>query len=163
MTVYRYYKAEPTHRQASKSKPILYKKNSKGCYLVFSHHRDKDGYVRILRRNKGKKKMLYLHRYVYEIEKGEIPKGKIILHSCDNPSCINPNHLSVGTHKDNQQDMTEKGRGRIGIRNGRAKLTEKDVINIRESSKDALTLAKEYGVTRANIYNIKSRKTWRHI
>jgi hypothetical protein len=50
------------------------------------------------------------HRYSYTISKGEIPKGLIIMHSCDNTKCVNPNHLSAGTHSDNMLDCTSKGR-----------------------------------------------------
>ncbi|QIG62592.1 HNH endonuclease [Sporosarcina phage Lietuvens] len=160
---FRYYKADSTHKKASKSKPIEYVINGMGCHSVFSHHKDKDGYTRILRRKDGVKRMHYLHRYVYEIEVGEIPKGQVVMHSCDNPSCINIQHLSLGTNLDNLRDMVQKGRSSFGERNGKAKLSESDIFKILSDDRDALTISKEFGVTRTHIYLIKARKTWSHL
>jgi DNA-binding Xre family transcriptional regulator len=88
------------------TKIIEWTTNKKGCMLVTSHRQDEQGYIIVTRNNKKWR----LHRWVYTQKHGEIPEGKLILHSCDEPSCININHLSVGTHQDNMNDMMNKGR-----------------------------------------------------
>lgn len=72
------------------------------------------------------------HRYSYRHYKGKIPKGLFVCHSCDNPKCCNPKHLFLGTCKDNMQDAKKKGRTLTGEKNAMAKLTEADVIQIRQ-------------------------------
>lgn len=94
-------------------------------------------------------------------------KGKVVRHTCDNPACVNPEHLLLGTMKDNTQDMMTRGRNRYkeqkGEQIGNHKLTEEDVRAIRSSKSSQVQLAKEYGVTQANISSILLRKTWKHI
>jgi len=162
--VYRYSKADSTHPRAKKSsKPILYTINENNCWEVFSHHKDKDGYVRVLRRINGQKKMFYLHRLVFEIEKHKIPDGLVVLHACDNPGCINPEHLSCGTVADNAADMKNKGRSLKGSLNGNSKLSAQDVLAIRNDPRDALAVAKEFGITRTHVYYLRAYKNWKHI
>ena len=75
------------------------------------------------------------HRHAWEITKGEIPKGKKVLHDCDNPPCCNPKHLWIGTQLDNVRDMAAKGRrvDQIGSKHGRAKLNERAVASLRHA------------------------------
>lgn len=87
-----------------------------------------------------------------------IPKGMYICHHCDVRCCVNPDHLFLGTSQENAQDMARKGRNfRLN------KLTEHDVIHIRESSAHDLELAKQYSVGRQTIYLARTRRTWREI
>ena len=111
------------------------------------------------------RKIYKAHRVAYMIKHGDIPDGMYILHSCDNPACVNPEHLRVGTQKDNIMDRTIRGRHNptSGTKNAWAKLTEKDVLQIRGSNLSALELSELYGISRSNIYNILGRRTWTHI
>lgn len=86
---------------------------------------DKDGYGRILNN-------ISAHRLSYEIHYGPIPEGLLIRHSCDNPPCVNPEHLSTGEAQDNSNDQKSRGRSTYGSRNGRSVLTPSDVLAIRD-------------------------------
>ncbi len=118
------------------------------------------------------RKHISAHRFSYVLFSGKIPKGKILLHSCDQPSCVNPFHLKPGTHKDNTQDMLSKGRSNpaFGENSGRAKLTDKQIQEIRAKYKPGknqwdkdsypiVKLAKEYGAGPATIHSIILGKT----
>jgi len=121
------------------------------------------GYARVSG-NKGKKSPL-VSRYVYEYIKGINPKNKLVCHTCDNPKCVNPDHLFLGTHKDNFKDMREKNRSACGIKNVKAKLTEKEVLQIRKLQNKITIkeMTKIYNVTKTTISRILRRKTWKHI
>lgn len=110
----------------------------------------------------GKKKVL-AHRYIWEQQFGPIPKGMCVCHKCDNPPCINIDHLFLGTQRDNLADRDKKGRTAKGERNGGAKLTEKQVRKIKDSLFTTSFLAKEYGVCPNTIRNIKRGKRWKHL
>lgn len=111
------------------------------------------------------------HRVAWEITNGPIPEGLHVLHRCDNPLCCNPNHLWLGTQKDNVNDCIAKNRRytgehagtNVGETNGTAKLTARDVFKIRASEDGGRALANRYGVSPAMICLIKSRKAWKHI
>lgn len=77
------------------------------------------------------------------------------MHKCDNPPCFNPKHLTKGTNAENTFDRNRKGRQAKGERNSGAKLTEEDVIKIRNDSRSLSELSKEYGVSSVQIRNIK--------
>lgn len=124
---------------------------------------DKDGYGKFSVR----KKTYRASRFAYFLYYARDPGDKLVLHRCDNPSCVNPRHLLLGTQADNVRDMDSKGRGnRVrlqGIRSGRALLSEEDVREIRQSSKSFAQLAREKGVSRGCIQHIKQGRTWRHL
>ena len=104
------------------------------------------------------------HRFFYLMTKGPIPPRRVIMHSCDNRGCVNPAHLSAGTHKENSQDAQRKGR--LPIMPTHAKLGEADVVKIKQriaSGAFQREIAKEFGVTQSNISQISLGKTWSHI
>ena len=105
------------------------------------------------------------HRASYERHNGAIPKGMHVLHKCDVPSCINPNHLFIGTNYDNVQDRVRKGRTKTGIggRNSHAKLSREDVLTIRSSRARNRWLASKYCVDENTICAIKKGKTWKSV
>lgn len=113
-------------------------------------------------------KNIATHRYSYEIHKGPIPDGLYVRHTCDNPRCVNPDHLILGTPTDNVRDMWERGRARpkgiIGEANHNTKLAEAQVRVIRaDKSKNNHQWARELGVTPNAIRAIRTRKSWKHI
>lgn len=109
------------------------------------------------------------HRYAYELAFGEIPKGKLVCHRCDNPSCCNPDHLFLGDQIDNMRDRKSKGGYRTqakGGRNGSSKLSDADIPEIRKllaSGVKQKDVAEIYGVTQPLISMIALRKKWDHI
>ena len=98
-------------------------------------------------------KTLYAHRFSWEIYRGPIPEGMCVCHHCDNPSCVNPNHLFVGTNADNMRDRDAKGRivRSIGKDNGNATILDSEVPEIRMAyaagGVSQRQLAAQYGVT----------------
>jgi hypothetical protein len=108
-------------------------------------------------------KMKKAHRIAYELIKGPIPEGLHILHSCDNPKCVNPEHLSTGTNNDNVKDKMNKNRQCKGIQHGKSKLTEAQVLEIRASDKTQQELANIYNLDQSTISYIKNNKLWKHL
>ena len=100
---------------------------------------------------------------------GEIPQGMEICHKCDNPPCVNPNHLFAATHAENMRDCMKKGRLNppIGERAGAAKLTVLKVIQIRMLYQPGIVslsqLAKLFEISERSIWGIIHRKSWKHV
>jgi hypothetical protein len=107
------------------------------------------------------------HRIAYMVFHGGIPDGMSVLHRCDNPSCVNPEHLFLGTQVDNVSDMHNKGRARkrvlFGSDHGNSKLDEDKVRQIRASSASDSKIAQQYGVSRATVHAIRNWQTWKHV
>lgn len=128
--------------------------------------KDRKGYGQI--KIEGKTKLA--HRISYEIVNGTIPEGidyhgVCVCHKCDNRLCVNPGHLFLGSQKDNLRDMIKKGRrvNTAGSHNGNVKLTESQVLLIREDRRSGVVIASDYGVSRSQISNIKNRHQWKHL
>ncbi len=103
------------------------------------------------------------HRLSYELTYGEIPEGMKACHKCDTPSCINPNHLFLGTQRENLEDMARKKRGAVGNDYNRSILTDEDVRKIRCDNRLQRVIAEEYGMKRTSIAAIKNGRTWKHV
>ena len=131
------------------------------CWLWIAKWKDNKGYGRFHFRNKD----WCAHRVSYVLHKGEIPDGMCVCHTCDNPGCVNPDHLWLGTVKQNIRDCKRKGRmnDRRGEKHPRSRLTKDDVIKIRLSNLSLKELAENFNVTDGHICNIKKRVCWKHI
>ena len=105
------------------------------------------------------------HRVSYSLYKGNIPKGLCVLHKCDVPACVNPNHLFLGTLQDNVADMISKNRQRSlkGEDHPNSKLKNEDVLFIRSNTISPNRLAQKYKVRHSTIINIRKRRIWKHI
>lgn len=107
------------------------------------------------------------HRLSYILTNGPIPDGLFVCHRCDNPKCINPKHLFLGTPLDNVKDMISKGRGRYIITRGEdshfAKISASDVIAIRQDPRPTAEIAQDFNISLNQVRRIKSRENWSHI
>jgi HNH endonuclease len=107
----------------------------------------------------------YAHRLAYALFKGDIAPGLKVLHGCDNPICVNPEHLELGTQSDNIQQCAARGHlvDNTGEKHGMARLTAYRVLQIRESSRGNREEAVIHDVSEATIRAIRKRKLWKHL
>ena len=117
----------------------------------------------------GKNGWIFAHRFSYELKNGEIPDGKYVLHKCDNPCCVNPEHLYLGDYKQNAQDREQRNRGNhvFGELHGRKKLGFEQVLKIREQYKTGKFsfrhLGKIYCVDGKTVSDIVKNKLWQRL
>lgn len=117
-----------------------------------------------MKRQDGKKWVA--HRLVYSLLKGNPPDHLYACHTCDNPSCCNPDHIFFGTPQDNTTDAKQKGRVPKGSEHGNSKLTERDVSEIRRlyfSGIQPSVIATQYPVRPLHVTRIAKRRAWKHV
>ena len=104
------------------------------------------------------------HRFSLSLVVGPLDDPRtVVRHKCDNPRCVNPNHLETGTHQENMADRQIRDRTARGENNGRAKVTPDIVRKIRADTRTSLQIAPEYGLTDTAVRYIKRRVTWAHV
>lgn len=140
--------------------------NETGCY-VWTGQKSVYGYGRMSLTRENTKRSVAVHRVAAALFL-DVPLNdpRLVLHSCDNPACWNPQHLRPGTAADNAQDRAKRNRAAIGSRSGKAKLDEATVREIRIRARAGavkLRLAREYGISNSQIYTICSGKQWKHV
>lgn len=144
-------------------------RKSDGCW-EWTAHRSGHGYGYIMARHKAGWRPLHAHRASWEINRGPIPDGLHVLHRCDNPPCVNPDHLFLGTHLENVADMHAKGRHRSrspkGEASPNAKLTGAAVMEIRAAwvaGVSGAELSRRFRVSRTAIGCVVKRRSWKHL
>lgn len=140
-----------------------------GCWLWTGALLTANGYAKFSLGKETNWRTISGHRFSYKTYKGDIPEGLCVLHSCDVRSCVNPNHLSLGTYKENSEDAVRKGRNRFtkGRESSQSKLTEDDVIKIRflfnKGKCSSRALGEMFGISHRHVQNIAKGKKWRHV
>lgn len=149
------------------------KRDRDACWLWIGR-RDQRGYGRFdSLPDGGPQRSVLAHRHAWEIARGAIDDGLFVCHKCDNPPCVNPRHLFLGTPAANSADMVKKGRcgggsdaAVVAMRKTWAKVTERDVLRIREARAKGAHLedmAQRYGVSVSTISLIVKHKVWKHV
>ena len=146
---------------------VARRRNSKGNCWRWLGSKTSDGYGRFY--IEGHRSMFLVHRVMWVESGGKLKGSDCVLHKCDNPSCVNPTHLFVGTLSDNMRDMVEKRRNnpQRGESNGAAKININEVRQIRRMAKDRTItqsrIADMFGITQVTVSGIHKRKIWRHL
>ncbi|MEK4139626.1 HNH endonuclease signature motif containing protein [Paenibacillus sp. FSL M7-0547] len=133
-----------------------------GCFITTSHRLNKDGYCYI----RNNYRQVRAHRLVYEECFGEIPVGMVVRHKCDTRNCINPEHLELGTPKDNTYDCINRGRKALGEKSNTAKITEDTARQIKRLIREGnrnFEITKQLNVTIDIVRKIRESKTWKYV
>jgi hypothetical protein len=138
--------------------------NSQSCW-TWKGCRDQDGYGLFhIQTHRNQQTMLRAHRITYSLYKGMVNTGLVVRHSCDNPPCVNPKHLLLGTHADNMLDKVLRGRAPKGDSHSRSIITEQETEEIKQLISQGVfqrIIAAQYGVSRSLICEIKRGKVRR--
>lgn len=137
--------------------------NRNGCWL-WTNSMFANGYARTGIQYKIDVHKRRAYRLSYLLFKGEFNKDLVLCHTCDNPRCVNPEHLFVGTTQDNMDDMKQKGRSLVGEKHHKSKLIESDVVYIRNNVNVGICeLANKFNVSDCTIRDIIKNRSWKHV
>ena len=138
----------------------------KGCWL-YTGFKKWDGYGWTSRRIDGRVRYLTAHRYAWMLVNGMPPKGAHILHNCDVAACCNPDHLRLGTHKENLQDLRDRGRRRTKLNPEKVRAIREELAPYPVGHKLPQGLLKKmsakYGVVDKVIWAVRTRRKWSHV
>ena len=139
-------------------------RKSKGCW-EWQGFRSKFGYGRLRVAANGPGSIVTAHRFSWTVHFGDIPDGMWVLHRCDNPGCVRPTHLFLGTHGDNMEDCRLKGRRPVmaGTKNGGVKINETTALKIRRDIRSVRQIAQDYDIGKSMVSNIKRGVNWAHL
>jgi hypothetical protein len=165
-----YHKPRPAEHKSNEERFWSKVNKSDSCWLWTSGQNGSGyGQFNVKDAITGKRSPRLAHRFSYLLHHGSIPCGLCVLHNCpdgDNPRCVNPAHLYLGTRRDNNQDAVRKGQRAIGNRFPQSKLTVRTVQEIRQraaTGESDKALAVAFGVNVAQINRVRHRKAWTHV
>lgn len=137
-----------------------------GCWIWTGFRHPRRGHGMLCRSSNNISKTYYAHRFLWESLNGRIPEGMCLCHKCDNPPCVNPDHLFLGTRADNNKDMVNKGRQVKGCNNGKSKIDETDVKLIKfllSLGNYQRVIADWFNVSDNVISDVKTGRCWSHV
>lgn len=137
------------------------KNGPNGCWLWMGYTDPKMGYGVFCVDHKHVK----AHRFSWALVNGAIPEDKRALHNCDNPPCLSPDHLWLGTNADNNLDRDSKGRHvrLVGEKNGWSRLTTEQALEIKTSNASITDMMRKFGISRCHAHNVRKGKVWAHL
>lgn len=143
----------------TRTKPITFEVNENGCYICTSHNPNGNGYPGGKKRINGE--LIHIGKWLYEQKHGITPKGMVLRHLCNEKMCINLDHLTVSTQRENLLDRVAAGTAPRGENNGGHKLTRRAVNYIRSSKLSATELSKILGAAPRTILDARNYVTWK--
>jgi hypothetical protein len=152
----------PTASMAKRFEAQTHPEPNTGCWLHEGSPKNAYGHAAFKLGGRGTP-VEFAHRVAYRLAYGEIPNGKMVLHTCDTACCVNPAHLYAGTAKDNARDMLERNRACVGERSIHAVLTADIVRIIRAENLRPFEAAKRFGISRQSAADCKYGRTWKHV